>query len=116
VSKQFENSNINAQLVYIRTDNPKLYSKYLYIMFVSKKFKNIFESFSSGSAQSQLPMHALRQIEIIIPSTEIIKSFSEIINPIFQKMSDNFDQIQSLSFTRDNLLPKLMSGIVRVGF
>lgn len=116
VSKQFENANINAQLVYIRTNNPKLYTKFLYIMFSSKKFKSIFESFSSGSAQSQLPMHALRQIEIVVPNNEILESFSETVNPIFQKMSDNFSQIQSLARSRDELLPRLMNSEVRVNF
>jgi type I restriction enzyme S subunit len=59
-------------------------------------------------------MHALRQIEIIVPDKELLVSFSKTINPIFQKIQTNNSQIQSLSKTRDKLLPKLMSGEVRV--
>lgn len=114
VSSEFEDANINAQLVFIRTDNPEIYSNFLYIIFSSKKYRSIFESYSSWSAQAQLPMHALRQIQIIIPTQQKLMEFSWIINPLFNKMQTNNSQIQSLSKTRDTLLPKLMSGEMRV--
>jgi type I restriction enzyme, S subunit len=114
VSSEFEDANINAQLVFIRTDNPEIYSNFLYIIFSSKKYRSIFESYSSWSAQAQLPMHALRLIQIIIPTEQKIKEFSYVMNPIFHKIQTNNSQIQSLSKTRDTLLPSLMSGEVRV--
>lgn len=114
VSPEFEDANINAQLVFIRSNNCEIYSNFLYIIFSSNKYRSIFESYSSWSAQAQLPMHALRQIEIIIPDKELLISFSKTVNPIFQKIQTNLLQIQSLSKTRDTLLPKLMSGEVRV--
>jgi hypothetical protein len=49
-----------------------------------------------------------------VPIGEVI--FAEGVNPIFEKMLDNNSQIQSLTRTRDELLPKLMSGQVRVDY
>lgn len=54
--------------------------------------------------------------DFIIPPVEIAKNFSNIAKPILQKISDNNLQIKTLSYTRDELLPKLMSGEVRVNF
>jgi type I restriction enzyme S subunit len=52
--------------------------------------------------------------DFIIPSVEITQDFSKIAKPILEKISDNNSQIQSLARSRDELLPKLMSGEVRV--
>jgi type I restriction enzyme S subunit len=49
-----------------------------------------------------------------IPDTEIMKFFNELISPVFKKIKNNTAQIQTLSKTRDTLLPKLMSGAIRV--
>lgn len=54
--------------------------------------------------------------DFIIPTIEKAKEFSKIAKPILQKISDNNSAIQSLSNSRDALLPKLMSGEVRVEF
>jgi type I restriction enzyme S subunit len=45
---------------------------------------------------------------------DILEKFDEIIEPIFSKVLYNTIQIQSLTTSRDTLLPKLMSGQVRV--
>jgi type I restriction enzyme S subunit len=54
--------------------------------------------------------------DFIIPPIEVAQKFSKIAKPILEKISDNNSQIQSLARTRDELLPKLMSGEVRVKF
>ncbi|OQB42291.1 MAG: hypothetical protein BWY04_00356 [candidate division CPR1 bacterium ADurb.Bin160] len=60
-------------------------------------------------------MH-LKQIDLIIPDNLIIDQFCKITNNLFEKITKNLDQIDELSATRDQLLPKLMSGEVRVEF
>ncbi|MHB8232873.1 MAG: hypothetical protein ACYDDB_08235 [bacterium] len=45
---------------------------------------------------------------------DIFEQFTEITNPIFEKMSSNLAQIQTLSTLRDALLPKLISGKIMV--
>lgn len=47
---------------------------------------------------------------------ESLDNFQKIIEPIFQKIKTNSEEIESLSKTRDQLLPKLMSWEVRVEF
>ena len=67
-----------------------------------------------GSAQPNISPSQIENIDIIYPNEEKLVSFLNISNPIFNKVLDNNNQIQSLTETRDTLLPKLMSGQVRV--
>ena len=50
----------------------------------------------------------------IIPSSEELVKMDEQISPIFDKLEINSKQIKSLEEMRDTLLPKLLSGEVRV--
>lgn len=54
--------------------------------------------------------------DFIIPSVEKAQEFSKQAKPILKKISNNNSQIQSLSKTRDELLPRLMKGEIRVEF
>ena len=56
----------------------------------------------------------LAQEEIFHENFDLIKKFTKIANDTTNKISLNKDAIKSLTKTRDTLLPKLMSGQVRV--
>ena len=62
--------------------------------------------------------HAGKSIPYLMISADIekIKNSSKILNVRFDKILLNLEQIQALSATRDQFLPKLMSGEVRVEF
>lgn len=85
---------------------------FIYIYLQSQNLD--FESVTSGSAQPQITVTNLRGTEIIIPNESVLLEFNDVAKPLFQKMSFNTIQIQTLQQTRDTLLPKLMSGKVRV--
>lgn len=77
--------------------------------------KNInFESVISGSAQPQITISSLFNVSIVVPDQETLSKFDLVIKPLFNKIRANSEQIQTLLATRDQLLPKLMSGEVRV--
>ena len=71
-------------------------------------------SMNVGSAVPSLTTQVLNQISLIIPEDEVINKFNNLVLPFYNKIGINNSQIQSLSKTRDTLLPKLMSGQVRV--
>jgi len=52
----------------------------------------------------------LKRKQITIPSKELVTAFSEIAEPIFDKIFTNLMEVQNLSKLRDTLLPKLISG------
>jgi len=53
-------------------------------------------------------------IEIILPPYSVIQSFEQEVGPTNQKVIENCHQIRTLEKLRDTLLPKLMSGEIRV--
>lgn len=93
-------------------ENEKSFLSSEFIYFLSKKID--FESVTSGSAQPQITVTNLYNLEIVIPNHKILQRFDEMIYPIFTKIRNNLEQIQSLARTRDELLPKMMNGEVRV--
>jgi type I restriction enzyme S subunit len=85
-----------------------------YNILALKKLVNEQLNSASGSARDFFRKDHFYNVEILIPQTEIIEKFNQLVKPIYSKMDINYTQIQSLTKTRDELLPKLMSGEIRV--
>ncbi len=68
----------------------------------------------SGSTQEYISLGSLRSIKFSIPSIETVELFNKEVEALFQKIKSNQTQIRTLTALRDTLLPKLMSGEVRV--
>lgn len=73
-----------------------------------------FKIYVTGSAQPQITITTLSDGDFVLPSEKIINNFSKIVFPWERKRSKNQAQIRTLENLRDTLLPKLMSGEVRV--
>ena len=54
------------------------------------------------------------KFEFVDPTGDIKEKFSSITLPMFEKIINNVAEKQSLAELRDTLLPKLMSGEIRV--
>ena len=68
---------------------------------------------TSSSHQRVRPEDILN-LKLIIPTDEKIKDFEKTVGSLILKKEINYNQIQTLKQTRDTLLPKLMSGQLRV--
>jgi type I restriction enzyme S subunit len=69
---------------------------------------------STGSAREFFRKDYFYQIPIILPQERILTLFSSLCREISSKTNLNIEQIQTLTKTRDVLLPKLMSGKLRI--
>lgn len=67
-----------------------------------------------GSVFDTITTNTFKEHKIKVPSEKEIFNFENSISPYFQKMLSNTKQIKTLTHLRDTLLPKLMSGEVRV--
>ena len=86
-----------------------------YCLYKLLSLKPIFELFESeGTVFGSINKNSFSNIEVVIPDIELIIKFEEKASKIDLKIFNNSKQIQSLTKTRDTLLPKLMSGQVRV--
>jgi type I restriction enzyme S subunit len=89
------------------------YSNFFAYLFLNLKKKE-WSGMAIGSAQQNLSQVLILKIKLIIPSIELVKYFHGLVSPIFQKILLNETQIQTLTKIRHSLLPKLMSGQIRV--
>ena len=71
-------------------------------------------SFNAGSAVPTLNRNHVHEERVLIPPADLIARFETTAFPLFQKIRQNEKQIKGLERLRDTLLPKLMSGEVRV--
>jgi|SanBayMetagenome_1026888.scaffolds.fasta_scaffold17676_2 type I restriction enzyme S subunit len=67
-----------------------------------------------GSTQKALTIQALNNLTLIIYNPLILSKLIPFFVSIYQKFEHNTNQIQTLTKTRDALLPKLMSGQIRI--
>ena len=72
------------------------------------------ENYVTGSAQPQLTIDNIKNFPFITPSPEIVNSFQGIINPLTDRQLLLDSENQVLSDLRDTLLPKLISGELRI--
>ena len=111
VSRLEINSCANQSVIGV-LENENFSSEYLYYLIKNKIGEII--GFQTGGAQQHINKTNIDNFEIKVPDEKTLKDFNKIINPIFKQISINCFQNQTLSQIRDALLPKLMSGEIRV--
>ncbi|TAF59669.1 MAG: restriction endonuclease subunit S, partial [Cytophagales bacterium] len=65
---------------------------------------------STSSIATAVNSKTIKEMGILIPSIDTLNSFKEVITPIFEKIKYNSLQIQTLTQTRDTLLPSGFKG------
>ena len=53
-------------------------------------------------------------MKILLPNKEVVKQFTKLVRPFYEKLTTNLKDSSNLSKIRDIILPKLISGELRV--
>lgn len=99
-----------------KTSQSPIWRYYIYLWLISPLGKQFVDEHKSGSTQEYLSLGSLRGIRLSRPPNELLQEFNSCVDSLFMKVHQNRKQIQTLEKLRDTLLPKLMSGEVRVQF
>jgi len=73
------------------------------------------EALVTGSAQPQLTISNFSALRLLNPPKAILEQFHKIADALWAKASANRVQSRTLAALRDTLLPRLLSGELRVG-
>jgi len=114
VSLIFDSSNnviYSGFSIRYRLNNPE---NWLYMFLILQNLKNSLSRFSIGTTLTSVNQETLKNMVCIIPETNILKSFNSLVDYLYKKIKENLLESQTLSAIRDSLLPKLMSGKIRV--
>lgn len=85
-----------------------------FLFLLVKDMILMMKAFAYGAVFDTITTRTFQAMEITIPDNQTIEEFEEYVSPIYSKILTNQLQIQSLTKTRDTLLPKLMSGQLEV--
>ena len=110
-------SIIEGQPVWL-SDNTLVFRDIEYFYFTYFQLKAVnYQEYNVGSTQPLIRQSDIKEIAVLLPSDlDMIKRFELQAKDIFGKIQTNTKQIQTLENLRNTLLPKLMSGEVRVQY
>ena len=114
VSMTAKESQTNQQINSI-VPKKDFYRYYLYL-FMKNSVDLLTAMASGGTATLNLNTGDFSKIEVALPKEHELKTFHKTVEPMFDRIYLNQTQIHTLEKLRDTLLPKLMSGEVRVEY
>lgn len=97
-----------------KTSNNKSYAVFFYLYLNSNYMTQFLDSRLAGTTQKYLTLKVLRALPVVTPDNKTLSHFVNNMSPIFKKIHSNHEQIGILAKLRDTLLPKLMSGEIRI--
>ncbi len=121
-NKRFAYVNFDSEDYVVSTKfmiiNPKdnILSKLLYRILTMQSTVDNLNSIAEGRSGTfpQITFDAISDLEFILPPLSVQEKFQEIISPMEMNQDELYNENQTLTQLRDTLLPKLISGEVRV--
>lgn len=85
-----------------------------FVYYFLKWSTDLIESRASGSTFKEISGGEMKKIPAIVPETKILAHFNDIVGKMGKQMEKCEEENQIMINIRDSLLPKLMSGEIRV--
>ena len=98
------------------TPRPPANRSLLFALFADQSFRALLKSMVTGTSKShqRVPPKALKTQEVLAGSPRVFRVFGEVIGSMLEGVLKNRSEVTTLAALRDTLLPKLISGDIRV--
>lgn len=114
-SFMYENNGVGiAQNVVALRPKANISSAFLRYSFESKSFLEQFDGYVITTAQPSIKLSDLNMIDMLKPNDSVLTDWLHNVDPLIKQVYSNYLENQTLTTLRDTLLPKLISGEVRV--
>jgi len=100
--------------VFILRSNSRMNQCYLYFWLDQDYMTQKIIGLNANSAQPGINQPAVKGLPILIPPIDVLERFDDLVVPIIKNLFSNCLENNILVSIRDTLLPKLMSGEIRV--
>ncbi|WP_354635232.1 restriction endonuclease subunit S [Planktothricoides raciborskii] len=107
-------SNLVVSTGFITLTPNLIPASYLYGWVTTDTFVDYLTFNASGSAYPAVKPEHFEIAEILLPDETTLNNFHALVDTVREKIFYNSKQIQTLTKTRDTLLPELMSGKLRI--
>ncbi len=99
--------------VRVRPGSP-LTARFLYLRLCDPRYRGLVTSYANGTTVNMLASDGLRRPKLAIPTADLIARFEELTDPLFARQAALHRESTLLARLRDTLLPRLLSGELRV--
>jgi type I restriction enzyme S subunit len=86
----------------------------LYMLFWCRQNMEGIKARANGSTFMEISKKAFRPIPALVPTVDVLDVFANIGEPLFARLIENERQAQTLTQLRNTLLPRLISGQLRL--
>ncbi len=115
-TSRYERYIISQRQFYMRCNRSVMSPFYIASYFKTPEGQHrlLANTSSTGVPSISQPVTYLRQLKMVVPPPALLKVFDATVSAIHLKMAHNDQQSRTLATIRDALLPKLLSGELRV--
>ena len=111
----YKNLIMSMDLVKVVSKKPKINNFILYMLLKDERFKAHAIGYSSGTTVLHLNKKAIPDYKVALPKDmDIIEKITVIFESIYKEVSRIYEENRIIKEIRDTLLPKLISGEIRV--
>lgn len=111
---RFETLVASLDLLIVRSTTKYISIPFLYLLFRTDDFQAHIYAHTNGTTVLHLDKKSVPSFKFVCPPDVILQKFSEVSIPLFNKIETNETESRTLASIRDALLPKLLSGEIRV--
>ena len=104
----------STEFLVFRPQSP-LPAEFGYYLARSEEFRTFaVQNMTGSSGRQRTPADCFSQYFLSYSGEKVVRQFGELVRPLMSKVSKHSEQSQTLTQLRDTLLPKLVSGEIRV--
>jgi type I restriction enzyme S subunit len=104
----------SLDLVIVRPMRQAASNEFLYSLLSRSEFQEHAYGYANGTTVLHLSPKALPEYHCVLPPPTVIEAFTTLVQPLYHDIDHNEAQSHALAIIRDTLLPKLLSGEIRV--
>ena len=93
---------------------PKAGVSNLFLLFWAESGQDDIISRANGSTFLEISKASFRPIPVTVPDGAAMRAFDGMVQPWYRRIVSNAEESRTLASLRDTLLPKLLSGEIRV--
>ena len=104
---------LGNNIIMIRAKKEEL-QYYLYVWFKWSYGQALIQGITGGSAQPKFNKTDFKNLDVIIPTDDVLSNYHQLARPIFELIALNNEESKKIMLMRDALLSKLMCGEIDI--
>jgi type I restriction enzyme S subunit len=116
VPKRFGARGLFSHHIYRVRPKPgsPLTNHFIYLQLMDQRFRDEVTGHTNGTTVNMLAIDGLQRPTFVLPPKPILEALERLVGPLFEKQEQLRAETPELEKVREGLLPKLLSGEVKV--